>query len=961
MSEGSVYHSHYSGFSGVDLCTALACSRSYLADAENMWRDPLSPDSEALESFPGYRMLTSFGAPIYGIFHQRVGKKSYAVVHAGTHLYRFDVSLRHRPRELAALSPLPITVKEEKGCGFAHGEALYLLIGGTYLCITANGEIKTPSESAYLPTTYLNAEPYEQRNLLVDETWHRFTADGDYLYEEAAEEALRFEVYSEGEKTCAVYASPLFREAAYVRVPASAIINGESYTVTAVKPNAFANMRTLVSITLPPTVTILGADAFAGCTALLFFDVPDTVEAIGHRCFLGCLSLSELYLGESTARIGEKAFSLCPALETVRYGGTQASFEDILLEDGESIPPSATVLYEASPTEHYPALFRYPLAERILSVGEVLLDDFVVGEDHTLYKDGFLRYRTVVEDGVVSYVDLIASDRRLLSGRMVSVRCLAAPFHFEGVNGRLTGADAISGCRLAADYDGRIFLSGTEALPFTVFHTLPGADGMNDPFYVGTLSYFNDAVGTGSVLALLGTGSMLAVFKGEEDADGAILYHTAESTASQLVPRIYPTYSGASGVGVRGGATVFRNDAVFLSPLGLLGIERESLSAERRIVSRSYRVDARLRRENLKEASLTVHEGLLYLLTDGRIYLADGRRLSYRYEGEESYEWYLLSGIGSFTGDAPLYRRSAYLPKGAEAHGVIAAPAEGEAATGRIFSLRLETGEMLYYERAEDGKQYAVDCDGERTGGVFCPATVIASVGEVLLFGTKDGSILAMNTDKRGKRLYRLSAPKLYYEEGGTLMPLSLADSLPVSEEMLTRKTLYEMTEEGARAVGEADVYQNGATVALAEPYGEETRAGEVHRYYYTFAGHPYTAACTLSPDDGGLPHFSKDTLPLSAAVRVKTARGGAFTVLVRTDRTPWTECEQLTGGSFDFGALDFSRLDFHSEESVTLPLRERERRWCYKQYRFASHGVRSPFGLYSLSYAFRRSGPVKV
>ena len=59
-------------------------------------------------------------------------------------------------------------------------------------------------------------------------------------------------------------------------------------------------------------------------------------------------------------------------------------------------------------------------------------------------------------------------------------------------------------------------------------------------------------------------------------------------------------------------------------------------------------------------------------------------------------------------------------------------------------------------------------------------------------------------------------------------------------------------------------------------------------------------------------------------------------------------------------GDFDFSLLDFHAEDAATIPLREKEKRWCFKQYRFASEGTRRPFGLYALAYSYRPSGTLK-
>jgi hypothetical protein len=156
-------------------------------------------------------------------------------------------------------------------------------------------------------------------------------------------------------------------------------------------------------------------------------------------------------------------------------------------------------------------------------------------------------------------------------------------------------------------------------------------------------------------------------------------------------------------------------------------------------------------------------------------------------------------------------------------------------------------------------------------------------------------------------------------------------------------------------------VYHDRERACIVKPIGERVQSGKIHRYYYSFDGHPYKSMCVLATDDGDIPHYAKDTVPLSAAIKVKTASGGSFRVLVRTERTPWHECEMLSAGRADFSDLDFTRLDFYAEESATLPLRERERGWCYKQFRLAETEARRPFGLYALFYAYTPSGHIKT
>lgn len=969
------YHRHFTDLRGVDFSPSPSISKHHFADIENMWRDPKSEGGAALESYPGFRTFASLPAPIYGIFHHRAGGKSYAVVHAKDKLYRFDVSLRDYPKALATLTPLPLTVAEEKGCAFMQGESLYLLIGGVYYRILPDGSAGVLGDDPclpYVPLTYFNGEMYEQRNLLTDEVRHVFTADGNYFFEEKNEALLRYDVVSEESKTCAVYALAS-TECVSITVPDTARIGGEDYKVTTVRANAFSSIPTLMSVNLPDTVTEIGGGAFSGCTSLLAINLPESVRMIGRRAFYGCFGLNEIYLGSKLSYIGEDAFLYCLRLSSVLFGGTSAMYDAIDMQGDATLKTmELTVSYEKTPKLYYPAVLRYPIYEPVVEIKNVTLDDSPIMSDNTPYEGGLLRYRAVTsEDGLISAVELFTSDRRFLYGKELRLHLLASPSRFSAPKGytafgtgipSLSGKDAVSACRAVTEYDGRIFFTGNPALPNTVFHSLPDDTGINNPLYVGNLSYFNDGNGSVPNCALLGTGEMLIVFKKDGEGDGAIYYHTPQGTGIHVVPRVYPTSSGVFGIGALGAAVHFRDDPVFLSGKGLLGIEKQTVNLERSLAVRSFPVDARLCGEVLEDASLAIHEGMLYLLTRGRIYLADSHRFRYRTDGDVGYEWYFLSGVGAYENDTPLYKRSLFAPEDAKLLGYLTSSTEEEA-KGTVYSLTLPSGELLYYEKAEDGSKYVVDCDGERTGGVFFPATVLCTVGDVLLFGTENGALGCMNTDKRGKTLYRLHPDgELYAKKNGTYYPLTERSFPPVTEDLLEHLPLYAKIPSGEYIPsGEGKVFIDGGRGALATPLGEAVEPHRIHRYFYSYASHAYTAACTLAPDDGDIPHRAKDSVPLSAAVKVKASPGSAFSVLVRTDRTPWHICESLTAGRADFGDFDFSLLDFYGEDSTTIPLREREKRWCFKQYRFASCAAKQPFGIYALSYSFCHAGHIKT
>ncbi len=963
------YRTTYAGLRGVELCSDPSeVSHAHFTMLENMWCDPLSGENALTETFPGYRVFARLGAPILGIYSHKVGDKTYLLVHAGEKLYRFDERERNFPHALASLSPLPVTVAAEEGCAFTFGEMLCLLIGGEYLVINKNGGVRSVIGDglAYVPTTYYNGVAHEQRNLLSERAIHTFSADGPY---EAVvgEEGLLFTVLNEEGKTCSVQIGEKHRGAGKVAVPATVTIGGDTYTVTAVAARGFIGMPALASISLPSTVRVIGARAFYGDTALRTLSLPLGINAIGAEAFYACMSLKRLFLGgEALHTVGAGAFAYCSALGNVRYAGTSAKF--LAIDMGENNPfgnGGITVEYEnGTPFEDHTAFYRYPIKERCTEVLSATLGNLPLEENFIPQEEGFVRYQPQREGEDIIAVELTVSDADFVFGKKISFTLALAPTEFSLPNlaeGGISGQAAVCGCRAVAQYDGRCFFTGNALLPNTVFYSALDNTGVSNPFYIGCLNYFNDGMGSIPNRGFLVTGGLLCVLKGDEGGEGTAFFHTPRDTGEHLLPRIYPLASSAPGVGLLGDVAYFAEEAVFLSRGGLFALEGYTGAEEERHLSpRATAVATRLCKEDLAKAKMAVFEGLLYLLCNGNIYLADSRRRTRYAAGAYEYEWYLLTGIGSHPGDTPVYRYATPLPYGAEALQVRVHPDIGAPTSGEVYSVATEEGEQLYYVKNEAGR-FLVDCDGEREGGLFYPATCLHATDKALYFGTEEGAIGCFNTDKRGQHLYR-PATSLFYilGENGQYLPLNAPIHYFVSEDAVEERALYQRYGDRYVLVHRAPTFRDGELAVLAYPTEETLPPNGIHRYYYSYDGHAYSSLCATAMDDGGTIGCAKETLPHTAAVKLRAREGSRVSLYVRTDRHPFLLCEHISVSAADAGDSDFGAFDFHSEDFAIFPLRERERGWSYKQYLFKSEGHRAPFGIFSFSYAFRPAGRIK-
>ncbi|MDE6048795.1 MAG: leucine-rich repeat protein, partial [Paramuribaculum sp.] len=96
-------------------------------------------------------------------------------------------------------------------------------------------------------------------------------------------------------------------------IPATAIYNGHTYSVTSIYGYAFSNRNEISgSLTIPESVTSIGVGAFYNCNGLKgSLTIPSRVTKIGSTAFAFCTGFSGLTLPESLIEIGPGAFYQC--------------------------------------------------------------------------------------------------------------------------------------------------------------------------------------------------------------------------------------------------------------------------------------------------------------------------------------------------------------------------------------------------------------------------------------------------------------------------------------------------------------------------------------------------------------------------------------------------------------------------------------------------------------------------
>lgn len=945
----STYTQHYSNFIGVDLSSdARSVARNRLAYAVNMWRDYESEQGEAIETFPGFRRLIRGLGAVHGLFAYRAKSgDEYLVVHVGTRLYCFEsesVAAKDDEKLTEAAALDKVELEDGDSQGFIFNNNLYILDGKHFVVVSSVTDkdgatsVTASDVNAYVPTTYYDGKPYEQRNMLVDEAkettnpakikslfkdgfqWYNFfTRDdigGRYISGFSHNKKTPF-IYCEGEP---IYFYPeSFKNETIVQ-----IINAKSNNDIAFFGNSsFNGCKNLEKITLS-----LKSDEGSSCRLY-----------INENAFLGCDKLKEFTVNIISG------FEVSVLSGSINEGTFIGALKDGVSNGDLGIPKGVNVKINPNTSDGYPDVKRNCIIacnEWATSVKQVkrLFDDqtieFGYGFEKAKGSDPIRIKEIYVNDTDLQYrvEGSNPDDEPQISG--VEVIYELSPIHFSTIENvknfhdgnpdyEGTGVEAINGCTKSAVFDGRIFLTGNPALPNTVFYSNRNLTGANDPTYWGAYNYFNDGDGNTPNVDLLSTPSMLMVLKNNTVQDGSVYYHVPayneDEYSRDLVPKIYPSTAGAAGIGSAGntvpGTTAcnFLDDPVFLSTRGLEAVGKQTVNLERTLTHRSSNIDRLLVKEDLSKASLAEWKGYLVICCDGRLYLADSRQMHQHPDGSYQYEWYYLEGLGCYEDYYGGYRYlDSWYAIDEEGHSLADCTLIGGRKLGDVYALS-DTGKyeggakdiLVLTAFKPDGSEfyfyasgnYALDpVDEERVGsGVFYPATKTLVIGERLFFGTAGGDVCVINTDKRG----------------------------------------------------------------VSDDFDGDIGTDRISTRWYTFHGVSYPSICVTRLDDCSKKSLAKSTVPGTAVARFKMMPGSRVRANVSLNGRDFKKVGEAFVSRYDAADIRFDNFSFTENEDAVVVLRELTRNWVDKQYSFVSDGFREPFGLYELSYLYNVKGKIRI
>lgn len=190
----------------------------------------------------------------------------------------------------------------------------------------------------------------------------------------------------------------------------------------------------------------------------------------------------------------------------------------------------------------------------------------------------------------------------------------------------------------------QVFLAST---PYSEYNTRVWYSGATDPTYFPDLNYFEVGATDKPIMGLMKVGEYLGIIKQGDNIDTSIYLAYPTSFDESTVYAVKQNINGIGAVS-NGAFNTLNEEPLFLSKVGVMGIEVSSGETDRMLRNRSYFVNKKLCSEdNLSSAISFVHDGMYYLAVNGHCYVLDGSQKSSWANTKTNlqYECYYLDNI----------------------------------------------------------------------------------------------------------------------------------------------------------------------------------------------------------------------------------------------------------------------------------------------------------------------------
>ena len=109
----------------------------------------------------------------------------------------------------------------------------------------------------------------------------------------------------------------------------------------------YEDRNNITEVIIENGVTGIGNAAFCDCHFLTGVTIPNSVTRIGDEAFRGCFTLTAVTIPDSVTSIGTAAFLYCDGLTDVYYGGSEADWNAISIQNSNGSLTGAAIHYNS--------------------------------------------------------------------------------------------------------------------------------------------------------------------------------------------------------------------------------------------------------------------------------------------------------------------------------------------------------------------------------------------------------------------------------------------------------------------------------------------------------------------------------------------------------------------------------------------------------------------------------------
>ena len=116
--------------------------------------------------------------------------------------------------------------------------------------------------------------------------------------------------------------------------------------VTSISSYGFYDYDNLVEVRIENgTFVGMGMGCFGGNENLKSVELGDSLREIPTEAFIRCGSLEYISIPATVTQIGYEAFKNCTSLKTINYGGSEADWNKIIIEEGNESLNQAKIIF----------------------------------------------------------------------------------------------------------------------------------------------------------------------------------------------------------------------------------------------------------------------------------------------------------------------------------------------------------------------------------------------------------------------------------------------------------------------------------------------------------------------------------------------------------------------------------------------------------------------------------------